>query len=90
MIVAAMNKFQYYHGIYERQWKSEDLKVKLATEGKYSSLELRALDYVAMYTCRLLPEFRRNVIIISPFLPRGWCQTLIHKLHYMTDFKRSY
>jgi len=35
-----------------------------------------------MYTCRLLPKFRISVIIISPFL--------IHKLHYMSDFKRSY
>jgi len=28
----------------------EDLKINLATEGKYSSLELGALDYIAKYT----------------------------------------
>jgi hypothetical protein len=28
----------------------DDLKINLATEGKYSSLELGALDYMAKYT----------------------------------------
>jgi hypothetical protein len=67
-----------------------ELNVKLATEVKYSSLEPEALDYVAMYTCRLLPKFQKSAIIISPFLPRGCCQTLNQKLHNIPDFKRKY
>jgi len=61
----------------------------METEGKYYSLELGALDYVAMYTCRLLPKFRKSVIIISPFLTQGWCQTLIQKLRYIPDLQNT-
>jgi len=56
-----------------------DVKVKLATEGKYSPLELGALDCMAMHTCRLLPKFQKSLKIISPFLPREWCETLTQK-----------